>query len=676
MSASGSSSGPLGTTPSTQSKPLSGAVPKRTLRAPTPTNRLGNPILKRSESLKENLDHHPKRQRAAAPTSAATAAKQIVDLKKRLRRSRSTCDVGRAPLTSAASRNALKASGSTFTLGSLASKHQGSTMSVAPSAPKSKGSGSSAALVPSAAGKRKPWDLQGRVKDLEELVSSLAGDKKELQILHKEKEQQVEVLIKDNSELQVQLEHVKRLTLENDSLKEQLRHKTNEVAKVTAELESTMTKLGCCQREKQSLQETVSQLTGNYAGLRAEHSAMQLLLQNEQEKCLRLAESLSQSQQREAEKDQQLQDAEMMRRDLHNMLQELKGNIRVFCRVRPMLPSEEGEGERPSRISFPDEKTVELVKPDTEKVMAFPFDRVFPGSATQAEVYEEVAHVVQSALDGYNVCIFAYGQTGSGKTFTMEGPPDLDLGCPNDSQLGLIPRALQQVFMSAQELQNTHQWEFTMVASYLEIYNENVRDLLSTRPRSKQTACQIKQEKDGSMMVTNATKTTVTSPEQIYELLRRARKHRAVGATQCNEHSSRSHSVFQLRITGTNRRTGVGSRGLLNLVDLCGSERLDESKAEGARLRETQHINRSLSNLGNVILALSQKAEHVPYRNSKLTFLLMDSLGGNSKTLMLLNVSPREKNLAETINSLRFATTVNQCDIGTAHRTMLASSHY
>ncbi|KAM7290596.1 carboxy-terminal kinesin 2 [Ixodes scapularis] len=490
----------------------------------------------------------------------------------------------------------------------------------------------------------------------------LAQAKQRLEELHLErqevvcsKDSELEVLIKDNTELQVQLEHVKRLTLKNDSLKEELRHKTNEVAKVTAELESTMTKLGCCQREKQSLQQTVSQLTGNYAGLRAEHSAMQLLLQTEQEKCSRLAESLRQSQEREAEKDQQLQDAEMMRRDLHNTLQELKGNIRVFCRVRPMLPSEEREGERLSRIWFPDEETVELVKPDTEKVMAFPFDRVFPGSAAQAEVYEE---------------------TGSGKTFTMEGPPDLDLGCPNDSQLGLIPRALQQVFMSAQKLQNTHHWEFTMVASYLEIYNDNVQDLLSTRPRCKQTVCQIKQEKDGSMMVTNATKTTVTSSEQIYELLRRARKHRAVRATQCNEHSSRSHSVFQLRITGTSRRTGVGSRGLLNLVDLCGSERLDESKAEGARLREAQQINRSLSNLGNVILALSQKAEHVPYRNSKSTFLLMDSLGGNSKTHMLLNVSPREKNLAETINSLRFATTVNQCDIGTAHRKMQASSHY
>ncbi|CAN7943298.1 unnamed protein product, partial [Ixodes pacificus] len=608
-----------------------GALPKRTLRAPTPTNRLANPGLKRSESLKENLVRWEPYKDFSPPPPPPPGRISTFHI---------DCEPSALPTELARDR---------------------STMSVAPSAPKNKGSGSSAALAPSAAGKRKPWDLQGRVKDLEELVSSLAGDKHELQILHKEKEQQVEVLIKDNSELQVQLEHVKRLTLENGSLKEQLRHKTNEVAKLTAELESTMTKLGCCQREKQSLQETVSQLTGNYAGLRAEHSAMQLLLQNEQEKCSRLAESLRQSQEREAEKDQQLQDAEMMRRDLHNTLQELKGNIRVFCRVRPMLPSEKREGERPSHISFPDEKTVELVKPDTEKVMAFPFDRVFPGSATQAEVYEEVAHVVQSALDGYNVCIFAYGQTGSGKTFTMEGPPDLDLGSPNDSQLGLIPRALQQVFMSAQELQNTHHWEFTMVASYLEIYNENVRDLLSTRPRSKQTVCQIKQEKDGSMMVTNATKTTVTSPEQasIYELLRRARKHRAVGATQCNEHSSRSHSVFQLRITGTNRRTGVGSRGLLNLVDLCGSERLEESKAEGARLRETQHINRSLSNLGNVILALSQKAEHVPYRNSKLTFLLMDSLGGNSKTLMLLNVSPREKNLAETINSLRFATTVH-----------------
>ncbi|XP_040061456.2 carboxy-terminal kinesin 2 [Ixodes scapularis] len=430
-----------------------------------------------------------------------------------------------------------------------------------------------------------------------------------------------------------------------------------------------MTKFGFCQREKQSLQEMVFDLTGNYAGLQVEHSAMQLLLQDEQEKCAQLADSLRQSQEREAEKGQELQDADMIRRDLHNTLQELKGNIRVFCRVRPMLPSEEREGERPSHISFPDGKTVELVKPDTEMVMAFPFDRVFPGSSTQAEVYEEVAHVVQSALDGYNVCIFAYGQTGSGKTFTMEGPPELDLGSPNDSQLGLIPRALQQVFMSAQKLQRTQHWEFTMVASYLEIYNENVRDLLSTHPRSNQASCQIK-HKDGSTMVTNATRTTVTSTEQIHELLRRARKHRAVGSTQCNEHSSRSHSVFQLRITGTNSRTGVGSRGLLNLVDLCGSERLDESKAEGARLRETQHINRSLSNLGNVTLALSQKAKHVPYRNSKLTFLLMDSLGGNSKTLMLLNVSPCEKNVGETINSLRFATMVTQCNIGTAHRTV------
>ncbi|KAL1415415.1 hypothetical protein MTO96_029345 [Rhipicephalus appendiculatus] len=154
----------------------------------------------------------------------------------------------------------------------------------------------------------------------------------------------------------------------------------------------------------------------------------------------------------------------------------------------------------------------------------------------------------------------------------------------------------------------------------------------------------------------------------ISELLQCARKNRAVAATKCNERSSRSHSVFRLDICGHNSHSGVGCRGRLNLVDLAGSERLSESQSEGARLREAQNINRSLANLGNVILALSNRDDHVPYRNSKLTHLLMDSLGGNSKVLMLLNISPREENISETINSLRFATQVNQCHIGTARK--------
>ncbi|CAN7993966.1 unnamed protein product, partial [Ixodes hexagonus] len=606
-------------------------------------------------------DHLSKRQRFAAAASAATPAMKPEDTKKRLRRSRSACAINRAPLTSAALRNAPRATGSSTSV--AASKVKASTSSLASAAGKTKGSTSSVALAPSAAGKRKPWDLQGRLKDLEEIISSLSGDKRELQALHQQKTEQVEVLKKDNSELQVQLENVKRLTTEVEQLRTELRVKTETVEHLSTELGRTQTKLRCAEKEKQSLQETVTDLTGSYSGLRAELSATQLLLQTEQRKAAQLAEDLRQSELREAEKNQQLQDAEMMRRELHNTLQELKGNIRVFCRVRPMLPSEEQAGDLPSRLSFPDERTVELVKSDSVSApldtLVFPFDRVFPATATQAEVYEEVAHVVQSALDGYNVCIFAYGQTGSGKTFTMEGPADLDLGAPEDSLLGLIPRALQQVFSTAQELQDSHHWQYTMVATFLEIYNENVRDLLSTSSGKKQASCQIKQEKDGSVMVTNATETTsLFASVQIYQLLKQARNNRAVGATQCNQHSSRSHSVFRLRITGHNSQTGMGCRGLLNLVDLAGSERLNESKSEGTRLRETQHINRSLSNLGNVILALSEKAEHVPYRNSKLTYLLMDSLGGNSKTLMLLNISPREKSVGETVNSLRFATTV------------------
>ena len=162
----------------------------------------------------------------------------------------------------------------------------------------------------------------------------------------------------------------------------------------------------------------------------------------------------------------------------------------------------------------------------------------------------------------------------------------------------------------------------------------------------------------------------VTHEGQVHELLAQASKNRAVGATQANERSSRSHSVFTLRLEGTNAATGESNVSNLNLIDLAGSERLSSSGATGDRLKETQNINKSLSNLGNVIMSMANKDAHVPFRNSKLTYLLQNSLGGNSKTLMFVNIQQGEESFNETLCSLRFATKVNGCVIGTARKSV------
>merc|ERR1712241_535633 len=177
--------------------------------------------------------------------------------------------------------------------------------------------------------------------------------------------------------------------------------------------------------------------------------------------------------------------------------------------------------------------------------------------------------------------------------------------------------------------------------------------------------------KSTDIYVTNLITEEVTCGSNVNPLLRRAKKNRAVAATNCNERSSRSHSVFILKIVGKNSITSESCTGTLNLVDLAGSERLKDSGSTGLRLDETKNINSSLSALSKVIMALANNKDgHIPYRDSKLTHLLMNSLGGNSKTLMFVNLSPREESFNESLNSLRFAKRVNQCQIGTASKKM------
>lgn len=392
-----------------------------------------------------------------------------------------------------------------------------------------------------------------------------------------------------------------------------------------------------------------------------------------------------------AELEGKAREHEMLRRKLHNTIQELKGNIRVFCRVRPLL----GEEKNPENVStnpfnYPpncDNKNIDVAQGGREAVaggqkhagstLNFSFDRVFGPSSTQSEVFEEISQLVQSALDGYNTCIFTYGQTGSGKTFTMEGPgkgmADLGLEGADHENRGMIPRAVEQIFKTAKKLQEQG-WEYSMDAFFLEIYNEKIRDLLRPKSETKGIEFEIKHDNKGCTTVTNLSTVRVEAPHQVYDLLKRAARHRSTGSTKMNERSSRSHSVFHLRLSGINKINGKTSSGVLNLIDLAGSERLSASGATGERLEETKHINKSLTCLGDVIYSLASRAKgaHIPYRNSKLTYLLQNYLGGNSKTLMFVNVSPLARDLSETVSSLRFATKVNSCDIGTAKRNMAA----
>ncbi|XP_041023436.1 kinesin-like protein KIN-14C [Juglans microcarpa x Juglans regia] len=370
----------------------------------------------------------------------------------------------------------------------------------------------------------------------------------------------------------------------------------------------------------------------------------------------------------------QLSEGEKLRKKLHNTILELKGNIRVFCRVRPLLPDDGVETEA-TLISYPTStealgRGIDLMQ--SGQKYPFTFDKVFTHEASQRDVFVEISQLVQSALDGYKVCIFAYGQTGSGKTYTMMGKPE------TLEQKGLIPRSLEQIFQTSQSLQ-AQGWKYKMQASMLEIYNETIRDLLSTNrsngldmsrtengiPGKQYT---IKHDANGNTHVSDLTIVDVCSIKEISSLLQQAAQSRSVGRTQMNEQSSRSHFVFTLRISGVNESTEQQVQGVLNLIDLAGSERLSKSGSTGDRLKETQAINKSLSSLADVIFALAKREEHVPFRNSKLTYLLQPCLGGDSKTLMFVNISPDPSSVGESLCSLRFAARVNTCEIGIPRR--------
>ncbi|XP_014496109.1 kinesin-like protein KIN-14I [Vigna radiata var. radiata] len=343
-------------------------------------------------------------------------------------------------------------------------------------------------------------------------------------------------------------------------------------------------------------------------------------------------------------------------RKLYNQVQDLKGSIRVYCRVRPFFP---GQPNHLSAVENIDDGTITVNIPSKNGKgrRSFNFNKIFGPSATQAEVFLDMQPLVRSVLDGYNVCIFAYGQTGSGKTYTMTGPKEI-----TEKSQGVNYRALSDLFLIADQRKDTFQYDVSV--QMIEIYNEQVRDLLVTDGTNKRL--EIRSSSQKGLSVPDASLVPVSSTIDVIELMNLGQRNRAVGATALNDRSSRSHSCLTVHVQGRDLTSGAILRGCMHLVDLAGSERVDKSEATGDRLKEAQHINKSLSALGDVIASLAQKNSHVPYRNSKLTQLLQDSLGGQAKTLMFVHISPESDAIGETISTLKFAERVATVELGAA----------
>jgi len=329
------------------------------------------------------------------------------------------------------------------------------------------------------------------------------------------------------------------------------------------------------------------------------------------------------------------------------MLKDKSESVKVVVRCRP-LGSKEMEEQRECIVNVDmSQGSIQICNPSNIKeIKSFTFDHTYDYRATQELIFSQTAlPILESIMEGYNGTIFAYGQTGTGKTFTMEGND-------NETDKGIIPRSIDWIFNN---IKNYPAQQFLVRVSFVEIYNEEVRDLLSKVKRQKLNV----REKDKVFYVENVTVIQAENSQMTLDIMKAGRVNRATGATKMNPGSSRSHSIFSITVeSSTLDEAGEAHYkvGKLNLVDLAGSERQSKTESTGERFIEATKINLSLTCLGSVINKLvSGKSQYIPYRDSKLTMLLQDSLGGNTKTVMIANVGPADYNYDETLNTLWYA---------------------
>ncbi|KAJ8029772.1 Kinesin-like protein KIN-14I [Holothuria leucospilota] len=450
-------------------------------------------------------------------------------------------------------------------------------------------------------------------KDVKEAKAGNSADKqagkkteKQLKDLEKKLENETKKFEREQkkaNELETQL---KAATKERDS-------NADEIKKLQAQIDS----LGVAATEALELKEKVGAMTAELKELKTENKTLTENYNSER----------------------------VLRKKYYNMVEDMKGKIRVYCRARPLSGSEKDRGNY-EIVKAPDEYSINVESNRGNK--EFQFDHIFMPDSSQEDVFEDTNNLIQSAVDGYNVCIFAYGQTGSGKTFTM-------IGDKGQNFPGIAPRAFKKIFEVIEE--NKSKFTFKVYTYMCELYNDKLIDLYS-KDHKDDARLDIKKDKKGMVFIQGAVIQEATNSKELNGLFEQGSENRHVASTNMNSESSRSHLILAIIIESTNLSTGSVTKGKLSLVDLAGSERAAKTGATAAQLKEANSINKSLSALGDVIAALSSEQQFIPYRNNKLTMLMQDSLGGNAKTLMFVNISPADYNAEETIISLTYASRV------------------
>ncbi|CBZ51692.1 hypothetical protein NCLIV_014870 [Neospora caninum Liverpool] len=478
--------------------------------------------------------------------------------------------------------------------------------------------------------------MKKRIRELETAQKRGGGDEQRV----KELEMKLKDAEAENRKQQKQFElelskSSKGSGMELKKLENQVQKLTERAVNAETALDATDKQLKEASKERDGLKketEDMKKQMGVAQLIAAEVETLRVETKDQKAKLVELEESYKQE--------------KFLRKKYYNEIEDMKGKIRVYCRVRPMAKY---EIEKQCKQSvFPvDEYSVKVLTSKGDK--EFMYDRTFPPECTQEEVYEDTKRLIQSVIDGFNVCIFAYGQTGSGKTFTIQG------GAGNP---GIAPRAINDLFDTLNSFEKG-KFKYEAEVYMCELYNNQLIDLLLPEEKKKTPpALEIKKDATGMVMIPGITLKKVADKESLAKTFAWGLDARHVSGTAMNAESSRSHLIFSVIVRVEDLVAGKRASGKLSLIDLAGSERVSKSGVTKERLVEAKEINKSLSALGDVISALSSGESFIPYRNHKLTQVMSDSLGGTAKTLMFVNISPADYNTDETVTSLMYASRV------------------